>query len=91
MTEKKQELREALGHLHDELKSTESVDPDLRGDLQTILNDIHNLLDRSESQAAEDQPLADRLTEAVGSFETAHPKLAEAISRISQALSDMGI
>jgi hypothetical protein len=87
-----EQLRENLERLHAELASTEAVDDRSRELLGEILGEIQALLDRSGEEANhEPEGLIDRLRDATRSFEETHPKLATAVGRVVDALSNLGI
>ena len=86
------QLREHLEELHSELASTEAVDDRSRELLGEVLGDIQTLLDRSgPDQDQEPEGLVERLRDATRQFEETHPKLAAAVGRVVNALSNLGI
>jgi len=86
------QLREHLEELHSELASTEAVDDRSRELLGEVLGDIQTLLDRSgPDRDQEPEGLGERLRDATRQFEETHPKLAAAVGRVVNALSNLGI
>lgn len=84
----RERLRIALSEVHAQLEAGESVDPELRALLRTVLEDIRALLDASKQPEA---PLAGRVSEMALAFETDHPTIAGTLNRLTHMLSSMGI
>jgi hypothetical protein len=86
-------LRETLSELHNHLESAESIDAELREPLQTLMDDIHALLDRSQAggEDSEQRSLIERLSKIALRFEVSHPTIAGALNQLTHKLSDMGI
>jgi len=82
-------LRALLESLHAELRRTEAVDDESRQLLRAVEDDIQTALERSGSDRHES--LAERLRETVGRFEGTHPALTETVTRVLDALVNMGI
>ncbi|NTU97587.1 MAG: DUF4404 family protein [Chlorobiaceae bacterium] len=86
-----QKLRELLVALHQELATVDSVDEATGGVLSTLREDIGKLVDKEHSSAlATDEPLRERLSEAVNHFEAGHPRLSLAIQHLLDSLANMG-
>jgi hypothetical protein len=83
------ELQRMLEQLHEELEHTRSDDVDERSRelLRSVMQDLREL----DAEAEEDQTLLDRLGEAARDFEKSHPKLAAAVGRVMDTLSNLGI
>jgi hypothetical protein len=64
------------------------MDAETRALLAHIANDIERVLHEG---APEDAGLADRLETATVKFEASHPKLARALSEVTDALAKLGI
>lgn len=86
-----QDLRKQIESMHDELSRIDSVDPQSRTLLITLLSDITRLLESSGSAAATEQNLAERLDELAVHFEAEHPSLGNALRRVVDALGKAGI
>ena len=85
-------LRGLLEELHGELEKAESVEPETRALLASVMDDIHGVLGKSESPEAHgDESISQRLREAVVDFENSHPRLSFAVERLMKSLSDIGI
>ena len=85
-------LRKLLEQLHDELERAESMDE--KGDelLRHLNADIQNLLKRSEKgKAQSDEPVLERLQDAIDHFEVTHPTLTTMLSEMMTILSNAGI
>lgn len=87
-----QKLRELLESLHQELARVDTVDESTEDVLSTLREDIRKLVDKDEHPAAinSDEPLLERLNEAVSHFEAGHPKLSLAIQHLLDSLANMG-
>lgn len=81
-------LRTTIDHLHEQLAGAEALDSEMRGALEAALADIRT---RLEEDAEDESSLGERLAELTRQFEESHPSLAEAIGRVVDALSRMGI
>lgn len=85
-------LRKLLEQLHDELERAESVDE--KGDelLRHIERDISDLLKRKgKGKRPADEPLIERLQDAIDHFEVTHPTLTTMLSEMMTILSNAGI
>lgn len=96
----REQLKQRLGELHQELQSGSLDDPEVQELLQQLAGDIDGLLQRTAepdeeptetSPADERQTLLDRLLGLTEEFEDSHPQLAEVIGRVASALSRIGI
>ena len=85
-----QTLQERIDQLHAELAHTNSVDPAVHNQLQTLIRDAQAILDRSEPAPTADLPLSSRFQESIAHLEADHPRLVWAISQIGDTLSRMG-
>ena len=85
-----EQLRKTLEKLHDELEETTSLDAESHRLLVEVLRDIESLLASEESDHTSES-LLDRLRSATGEFEESHPTLTEAVGRVVDVLSRMGI
>ena len=89
MDEKTVRLLEELRNELNDAKSVSTVDLKLR---EQLLQDIAALLERQSRTAEdEDQPVLERLKEAVELFEATHPSLAAGVARVINALVNMGV
>ncbi|MCC6301098.1 MAG: DUF4404 family protein [Anaerolineales bacterium] len=88
MTDKK--LAKLLEELHVTLDATQAVDEKGRQLLRTLDEDIHELLDRSESDQSDDS-LLERMRETLSYFEKTHPSFASALANLLTVLSNAGI
>jgi hypothetical protein len=85
-----EQLRETLEKLHGELDKTDSLDAESRRLLVDVLRDIESLIG-DEAHEHTQESLLDRLRSATGEFEESHPALTEAVGRVADVLSGMGI
>ncbi len=94
MADQTEALRETLRQLHEQLVEADTVDPKVQTLLRNTLEEIHAMLERSRDEdagASDHQSLTDRLSETAKHFEESHPTLAEAVGRVADALSRLGI
>jgi len=88
----KQSLHKALIKLHEELSQTKSLDTVSKELLNTLLNDIHAILEPTADQTyPEEDNVLHRLKEATEHFEETHPQLTLALDNVLNALHRMGI
>lgn len=87
----KEQLRDMLEALHEELEHTRSADVDeqSRALLRGVIRDARELVEQEES--AEPASLLEQLRESAREFEESHPALAAAVNRVATALSNLGI
>jgi hypothetical protein len=86
------ELRKLLHQLHDEIKSTQTVDEKGTELLRDLEGDIRDLLERSEGNPVQLHPsIIQRLEGALNHFEVTHPDLTTMISKLLDSLSNAGI
>jgi hypothetical protein len=83
-------LRETLARLHDELDAAGAIDGELRSELERALVEIREVVERAHP-VEESNPLGERLETVALQFEQSHPVLAQAIGRVVNALAAMGI
>lgn len=90
---KKEMLKSLLKQLHDGLNTTETVDNELRGLLQTLNQDIETVLANKEDSP--DDPiyaaLNDRSQAIYAKFAVQHPKLEPALRELGSMLEKMGV
>ncbi len=95
MTQNIEELRDTLAQLHEQLESGDPAQGETRDLLQEALGEIQGALDRAgtgeQPSSDDDLTLRDRLSRMTEDFEEEHPKLAAAIGRVADALSNLGI
>lgn len=87
-----QELNNLLEKLTQEIKNVHSVDEKGTELLLELDKDIHTLLERSGEDTLEMQVSSIQLLEkTIRHFETTHPNLTVAISKLLDTLSNAGI
>jgi hypothetical protein len=85
-----QKLRELLETLHQELGRLGTVDEKTGEVLATLKEDISKLVDDGDD-AASDESLTERMSEAVEHFEEEHPRLSMMIQHVLDSLARMGL
>jgi ABC-type transporter Mla subunit MlaD len=87
----RRKLRETLEELEHELERAEAIDDRAREQLDHVVREVGELLDRTQEASEDQQSLLDRLAQATRDFEKSHPALAETVGRLAAALSNLGI
>lgn len=85
------QLRESIQHLQDELTSGEPLSNEDRAELETVLGEVTEILDSEKSEASSEGRSFSELPTLVERFESTHPKLAVVLGRIADSLSQLGI
>lgn len=81
-----------LVELHSELEQTNNVDEGVGELLRNVKDDIHQLLDDSQTGSREQHnTLSLKLHKMVEHFAESHPTLASNIGRVIDTLSGIGI
>ena len=86
-----EELQQQLQHLHDELSQTETVGEGQRALLNTLQQDIEELLRREENHPHHYRGLRRRLNESVAQLEASHPQITLLMRRAIDSLSYLGV
>ena len=84
-----QEFRKILEQIQSQIGQTKSLDEKGRELLRRLEADIHELLERSDSQA--DENILKRLQDSIDHFEVTHPALTTMFSQILNILNNAGI
>lgn len=84
------DLKELLAKVHAELSGIEKLDDESVSLLATVVDDIHGVLGDTPS-TDESHGLIERLKNAAQDFEEDHPQLTDAVGRVVDALSRLGI
>jgi hypothetical protein len=87
----REQLRQLVNKLHQELAGTEQVDAESRRLLNQLTGDIEELVGESETGAEHHATALERAEEAALGFEAEHPQLAGVLREIMSALSRLGI
>jgi hypothetical protein len=88
----KEQLVSTLNQLHAELSKAQKIDRQTLALLETLTQDIQQLLERStEPTEQEKEPVAHGLHDLLLRFEAEHPQLSVMLGRIADGLSRMGI
>lgn len=86
-----QNLHDLLEELHREVHEMDVVDESERERLRHLEADIRKLLARSGANIEADEPMLERLQEAIDQFEVTHPRLTMMLSQMMTILSNAGI
>lgn len=89
----REQLQEALSALHEELESGQEIGADDRQALLQAAQEIQDALTRgdTESEPPEGGPLSRRVSAMIENLETSHPRFAEILGSVSEALANLGI
>lgn len=86
------DLREKLLTLQEELSQAHQLDPNDRAMLETVMDDMQHLLQRSSIEAIKPpEEHGDALEGAAVKLEAGHPGVASAIRAVLDALGKAGI
>ena len=85
------QLRESIAHLQEELLAGVPLSPEDRRQLESVLGEVSGILESDEAQESDSTGTFDELPTLVRRFETTHPKLAAVLGRIADSLSQLGI
>jgi hypothetical protein len=85
------QLRESIQHLQEELTSGEPLSSEDRSRLETVLGEVSGILDSEDTAATAEGKSFGDLPTLVERFESTHPKLAAVLGRIADSLSQLGI
>lgn len=86
-----EQLRTQLEHLHAEIQQADALDIQQRELLQTLADDIHELLNRNESQPHHYRSLGERLSGDVAQLEASHPQITLLMRQAIDSLAYLGI
>ncbi|MBW1883245.1 MAG: DUF4404 family protein [Deltaproteobacteria bacterium] len=87
----KDQLREFIHHLRDELAGGEPLSSEDRARLEGVLGEVSELLESEAGESSTGSEHFDELREFAERFEESHPKVALVLGRIADALSQLGI
>jgi hypothetical protein len=85
------QLRVSIQHLQEELSTGEPLSSEDRLQLETVLGEVSEILDSEDSSTSAEGKSFGDLPTLVERFESTHPKLAVALGRIADSLSQLGI
>jgi hypothetical protein len=89
---KKKHLHKTIKELHAELKRTQPADERIRGHIERLLIEIEMLKQEpGEIPLHRYQQFLERLRDSAQHFEASHLSLTQAVGRVIDALSSMGI
>lgn len=88
----RKQLQESLSSLHQQLESTEALEPEDREALLAAMEDIRAALAvEAPANATPEESLSGRVYAMIEDLETAHPKLADLLRNLSESLANLGI
>jgi hypothetical protein len=87
----RQQLKDALEALHEELESAQEIEADDRRALLQVANEIRKALGHGESEPPDEGTLSQRVSALIEELETTHPMFAGTLRNISEALANLGI
>jgi len=88
----KKALQQHLSALHEELATSDDLDPALRRQLRHVADDIETLLgEKPVPAAAAGNQLHERVQQATVDFEAEYPRLARILGDLADTLTKLGI
>jgi Domain of unknown function (DUF4404) len=84
----KQALERHLSELRRELDGTPSLDPETRERLERLTDELETALEEEEPDYAS---VRERVADAMLGFEAEHPRFAQLLSDVTDALAKLGI
>ena len=81
----REELQAEIGKLRQDVASLEDVDDAGKNRIATLIEQMSHQLENPHDDTHKAR-LTDKMTEALESFEVAHPRITETLNRISVAL-----
>lgn len=84
-------LQTQLEQLHAELHHADSLEPEHREILQTLADDIDQLLKRDEIKPHHYQRLSEKFREQLAQLEASHPKITLLMREAIDSLAYLGI
>jgi len=87
----KDQLRESIQHLKEELTTGAPLSGEDRARLDAVLGEVAGILDAESDEHSLAVEFFDDLREFAERFEESHPKVALVLGRIADSLSQLGI
>lgn len=89
----REQLKRALSALHQELEAGGELAEEDRAALLNAADEIRETLagESAVPPSEGDAPLSGRVSAMIEEFEATHPKFAEILSNVSEALANLGI
>ncbi len=87
----REQLREFIHHLRDELAGGEPLSSEDRARLEGVLGEVSAILESEAAESSIGGELFDELREFADRFEESHPAMALVLGRIADSLSRLGI
>jgi hypothetical protein len=84
-------LRHTLAELHAELEDEDSLDAETRSLLRDAAREIEHALESGTAGEEDHRGAAERMVDVRQHFEATHPRVAEAVQRVLDALAALGI
>ncbi len=85
------QLRESITHLQEELSTGDPLSAEDRQTLESVLGEVSEILESDTTKPSSSARAVDELPTLVERFETTHPQLASVLGRIADSLSQLGI
>lgn len=91
MPERIERLKARIEELEQELAALPEVDAQTRSLLEQAVHDIQAVIDQHPEQESRRRSVLQRLHEAAEQLETSHPTLFGVVTRVADALGQIGI
>jgi Domain of unknown function (DUF4404) len=86
----KERLLQTLDALRAEVAQAEQVDPEMRAELRSLVDDLRQSIDEEELPAVKTEQASHGLKDLLLKYESEHPQLAVSIGKVADALAAMG-
>lgn len=86
----REQLKQTLSTLHQELAGESNVDPELQQLLATLDEDIHNLLEQDSTDEAA-SPVVEAAEALAARFAVEHPRIEAMVREVVATLAKMGV
>lgn len=88
----RQQLKDALNALHEELEAGQEIGAEDREALLQAAREIQDALAQGDVPSEPPEgPLSGRVSTLIEDFEASHPRFAEILRSVSEALANLGI
>jgi len=87
----REQLQATLIELKAELATVDTLDNETREALEGAVHEIESVLAKKSVEVQQSESIAGNLRDAVERFESSHPTLTGILSRLADALAQLGI
>ncbi|HAN98778.1 MAG TPA: hypothetical protein DCQ98_15675 [Planctomycetaceae bacterium] len=91
MSDRLAKLKRLLSEVEAELQQLPEVDPETASLLERLSGEIDEALEQADPEKLKENETAGLLGETISRFEAEHPRLTDLISRLTDAMGQLGI